>query len=303
LGDLLTIFLNNLLPVFLIAGAGYLLSRFKKIDPRSLSDVIFYIFSPCLIFTLIIQSNLSDDAILRMTLFATTTILAVGGLTLISGKLLRFERDILASVTLASMFMNSGNFGLSVTLFAFGEAALSYASLFFVVSAGLTYSVGAFIASLGTLNPVQALGNLLKVPTLYALILAIVVLRLGWVVPLPIARTAKLLGDASIPSMLLLIGLQFKTMRWQGNFLPLLVASGMRLVASPLIAWLASPLFGLPIAAHQAGVLEAAMPTAVTTTVLATQFNSQPSFVTSVVVLTTLLSPLTLTPLLALLGA
>jgi len=55
--------------------------------------------------------------------------------------------------------------------------------------------------------------------------------------------------------------------------------------------------------ALQAGVVEAATPTAVLSTVLATEFNTEPTFVTTVVFTTTVLSPLTLTPLLAYLGA
>jgi predicted permease len=55
--------------------------------------------------------------------------------------------------------------------------------------------------------------------------------------------------------------------------------------------------------AQQAVVLEAGMPVAVLTTILATEFDVEPTFVTTAVLITTLLSPLTLTPLLAILGA
>jgi len=54
---------------------------------------------------------------------------------------------------------------------------------------------------------------------------------------------------------------------------------------------------------YQAVVLEAAMPVAVLTTILATEFDAEPTFVTTAVLVTTLISPFTLTPLLAFLGA
>ena len=69
------------------------------------------------------------------------------------------------------------------------------------------------------------------------------------------------------------------------------------------IAILAAPLFNLSGAAYQSGVLESAMPTAVLCTVLATEYDAEPEFVTAAVITTTLLSPLVLTPLLAFLGA
>jgi hypothetical protein len=62
-------------------------------------------------------------------------------------------------------------------------------------------------------------------------------------------------------------------------------------------------LFSLEGAAFQAGITESAVPTAIMTTVLATEYNVEPSFVTTVVFTSTLLSPLTITPILYLLGA
>jgi predicted permease len=61
-------------------------------------------------------------------------------------------------------------------------------------------------------------------------------------------------------------------------------------------------LFGLQGATRQASILEASMPTAVMCTILATEFDVEPAFVTSVVFVTTILSPLTITPLLSYLG-
>ena len=76
----------------------------------------------------------------------------------------------------------------------------------------------------------------------------------------------------------------------------------MRLVVAPLLALGLGVLLGLKGPAYQAAVLEAGMPTAVLTTVLSTEYDLLPSFVTSAVFLSTLLSPLTIGPLVAFLG-
>jgi predicted permease len=75
------------------------------------------------------------------------------------------------------------------------------------------------------------------------------------------------------------------------------------LLLSPLIALLFVSALGLDGAARQAGVLQTAMPSAIITIVLATEYDVEPTFVTSAVFVTTLLTPLTVTPLLAYLGA
>jgi malate permease and related proteins len=303
LNELLHLFLNNLLPIFIIAGAGMFLARATNLNPRSLSQVIFYIFSPCLIFTLITQSQLEVEMMGRVVLYTVFSCLLIGGITWIIGKLLKLEGALFSGVLITSMFMNSGNYGLPVVLFAFGRTALGYASLFFVINVGLTYTIGTVIASLSTMSLPKALLNLFKLPMIYAMALALTFLFTGWKIPLPIERATQLLGDASVPSMLVLLGLQLKSASLLGRIKPVALASSMRLVVSPLLAILFLPLFGLVGPAQQAITIEAGMPAAVLTTMLATEFNSEPSFVTAAVFITTLLSPLTLTPLLSYLGA
>jgi len=210
---------------------------------------------------------------------------------------------MLAAVIITSMFMNAGNYGLPVTSFAFGEAALVFASLVFVTNSVLTNTVGVIIASMGTTSFRKAFVNFLKLPMFYALILAIIFMRTGWQIPLPVARTTKILGDASIPTLMVLMGVQFHSIQLKGKITPLVLASGMRLLASPALAFGFSAVLGIRGPAYQAFIIEAAMPAAVLNTVLATQFDIEPPFVTAVVATTTLLSIFTLTPLLAYLGA
>jgi len=209
----------------------------------------------------------------------------------------------MAAVLLTALFMNAGNYGLPVVNFAFGATALAFASLFFVATATYTNSVGVVIASSGSTSVLQAIKGLLKLPSIFGLILGIIVVRMGWELPSALDRTINLLADASIPSMLVLLGLQFVNLKLDGQIRPLILVTTMRLVVAPILAIGLSRIFALTGPAYQATVLEAGMPTAVLTTVLATEFDSQPSFVTTVVFVTTLLSPLTLTPLLYFLGA
>lgn len=300
--EYLNLFLNNILPIFLAASAGYLIARWLPINPRTLSSVTFYIFSPCLVFTLLTHTKLSNGDILKVILFTILCASAVGGVTWLIGRGLHLSGSLLSAILITSMFMNAGNYGLPVTSFAFGDSALAVASLIFVTNSILSNTVGVVIASSGTAGVKRALINVIKIPALYGLVLAIIFLRTGWQIPLPIERTTKLLGDASIPMLLILLGVQFHSIQLKGKIIPLSLASGMRLIVSPAIALGISILFGLSGPVRQAAVLEAAMPAAVMNTVLATQFDTEPSFVSAVVGVTTILSIFTLPPLLALLG-
>lgn len=301
--DLFILFRDNLLPIFLIGGAGYALGKVFKITPRALSQVIFYIFSPALVFNLLINNDLNDKDIVTTILFATLLLLGVAALTWLGGRLLKLDRKMMAAVLLTALFMNAGNYGLPVIDIAFGGTALTFATLFFVTSATYTYSAGVVIASSGHTSVLQAMKGLLRLPSIYALILGLIVVRLGIVLPPYIERPVTMLSGASIPAMLVLLGLQFVNIKWDGQLRPLVMVSAIRLLVAPLLALGLAHLFGMTGPAYQATILEAGMPTAVLTTVLATEFDCKPSFVTTVVIATTLLSPLTLTPLLYFLGA
>ena len=240
---------------------------------------------------------------LKMVGFASAVVLSCGLITFTLGKMIKLDRKMLAAVILTTMTTNSGNFGLSLNLFAFGEAGLAQASIFFVTSAMITYSVGVAIASMGTVTFSQSLKKLLTIPTIYAVLLAVIFVTMKWELPTPLVRTTSTLAEAAIPAMLMLLGLQFQQNQRTHHLKALALSTGMRLFGGAALGIILASVFNLPGVAYQAGIIQAATPTAVLSTVLATEFDIEPAFVTMVVFTTTLLSPFTLTPLLAYLGA
>lgn len=300
---MLRLFAENLLPVFLAAGAGYVVAVRWNVDPRPLARVAFNVFAPCLVFGAIVDSDLPASDLLRMVGLALSVLLTTGVVAGLAARWFGWRRSLVAAIVLVVVLPNAGNYGLSVSLFAFGEAGLAQASVFFVMSAVLTFTLGVFVASMGRASLAEASRGLIRVPAIWAVALAIVMMKAGWSLPLPLARTVGLFSEASIPSFLVLLGMQLHGNGWRGPVRPLVLAASARLLLSPLIAIGIVPLLGLEGAARQAGVLQTAMPSAIITIVLATEYDVEPTFVTSAVFVTTLLSPLTVTPILSHLGA
>lgn len=301
---LLDIFLHNLLPVFLCAGAGFALGRVLAIDLRSVTRLSFYIFSPCLVFASLTTIGVPAIEFSQIGLF----VLAFIGLMVVSagltGLALRLDRRTLITLVIASAFVNSGNYGLAATQFAFGDEALARGVVFYVISTLSVYTVGIFVASLGTRSIFIALKEILRVPAFYALVLAGIARLLNWSIPVYMARAAELLGHAAIPVMLVLLGLQMaqpqapsttphpRPRRWA-----LMAGVALQLLVAPLAALVLAQWLGLNGVTWQAVVLEASMPAAVITTVLAIQYDLDADLTAQTVILSTLLSPLTLTPL------
>jgi predicted permease len=299
---LLNVFINNLLPILLLSGAGFVLGRALKLDSRPLGRIIFYVLSPLLVFNLLTGSKLAVESILLMMGYSASVMLIVTGIAFLLGKLFRLERTMLIVVILTSLFANNGNYGLPLISFAFGQEALAYASIYYVTNSLLLYTVGVLIASLGHLRLKEALLGLLKVPAIYAIILAVIFIRTGWNLPAPVRKTVELAAGGAIPTMLILLGLELQKVEWTHKLRALSIPVVCRLLVGPVIGLVMAAFFGLNTNARKGGITEAGMPSAVMTTVLATEYKLDTSLVTAIVFAGTILSPLTLTPLLYFLG-
>jgi predicted permease len=269
------------------------------VDARSLSRVTFNALSPCLVFHLLVTSTISGADFGRMALFCALVMGSAGVLARLAAIPLRLDRPTTIALMLAVMFSNGGNYGLPVAMFAFGSQALAFASVYFVTSSVLTYTGGVFLAASGRRSVTQALIGVTRVPTIYAVAAAGLVLWLHVPLPDAVLRPVILLSDAALPLMILVLGMQLE--RASQPERPAVVATAvvLSLLVTPALGWLFASTLGMHGAALQAAVIQSSMPAAVVTTILALQYEVAPSFVTSVVVISTLLSPFTLTWIIA----
>ena len=301
--ELLSVFANNILPIILLSGAGFALAKLLHVDSRSLGRVVFYVFSPILIFDLLLENQLDLQETGVVVAFTVAIVVIMGLVTFLLGSLLKLERQVLTAVLITTMFANTGNYGLPLVSFAFGEGALPYAGVYFVTTTFLFFSGGVFLASLGHMTLKEAALGLFKIPTLYAVLLAILINAFGVTVPTPVLRTVDLASGAAIPLMLILLGVELARVELSGDRRALQLSVGLRLLAAPLVGLGLAALFGITGFTRQAVITQASMPSIVSSAVLAMEYQLDSKLVTATIFISTILSPLTLTPLLVLLGA
>ena len=299
MGVLLAIFASDILPIFLIAAVGFLLARYLDASVKTIAHVVFYALIPCLVFNLLVTSRMTGLEFGRMALAAVTVTAAMGVIAWIATQPLALTRPELSAFLLVVMFSNSGNFGLPVVLFAFGDEALSHGTVYFVTTSVMTYTVGVTLAAAGRRSVRRALTGVVRVPAIYSVAAAFLVQVTGAQIPLAIARPIGLLSNASLPMMVLVLGMQLERATVPDRPWLVGLAVMLSLVVAPLVALGLTAAMGLAGPARQAAVIIASMPVAVVTTILALEFDIAPAFVTSAVFVSTLLSPLTLTPLIA----
>lgn len=296
---LLSILTSDILPIFSIAGAGFLLARYAGVDVKTVSRVVFYSLLPCLAFRLLITSTASGPNVGRLMLLAVLIMAAMGLLGYVAARALGLDSASARAFLMVVMFSNGGNYGLPVVRFAFGSEALTYATIFFLTGSVTTYVAGAFFAGSRRGKIAGALDKIWRMPSLYGVAIALIVLAIGRPVPTMVMRPVEMLSDAALPVMILVLGMQLERAVWPSRPGIMVLAVGISLLAAPFVALGLASLVGVSGAAKQAAVILSSMPVAVVTTILALEFELAPEFVTSAVFVSTVASPLTLTPLIA----
>lgn len=296
LAGLLPVFAETVLPVFLVAVAGWVLAHTIDIDGRTLGRVLFYLTTPMLVFRSLYQMDVSAAAVRNTVIVAVAVMAGTAALGWIAAyDLGRKER---AAITLTSGISNNGNMGLPLCLFAFGQPGLSLASVYYVVSSFMTNTFGSVIASAGTLPIQRAFAQIVRVPVLYAAILGIVFNHWQWSLPVGIFRAVDLLASAAVPLMLVLLGVQLRNVNRIEPMPGLWRSTVVRLLGAPLLAVAVCVALGVSGMERNVLVLQASMPTAVITSVIATEYDTAPKLVAMVILVTTLISMVTLSVIL-----
>ncbi|GHC66131.1 AEC family transporter [Neogemmobacter tilapiae] len=240
---------------------------------------------PCLIFTALMKTTIDPKALAALSLAA---LVGYAGLTALFWGLCRVLGLNMRTYLAPLIFGNTGNLGLPLALFAFGEAGLGYAVVIFAVMAVLSFTFGLWLVAGGG-SPMRAV----KEPMVGATLLGALFLWQGWQTPVWITRSLDLVGQMAIPLMLITLGVAIARIPPQGVFRAVWV-SLLRVAICVAVAWGAGVWFGLEPVALAVLVLQLSTPVAVTSYMLAEKYGADAPQVAGLVIISTLLSVVTL---------
>ena len=296
----LAVLWNVVLPVFLVASLGIALQRFVGLNAKALSQATFYVFSPCLAFATLYRLDLHGDGLVDAVVFALTMATLMGGIGFLIARAVGASRPVTSATLLTLINSNTGNYGLPLNQFAFGQAGFQVAILYYVMNATLANSVGVYIASSGRAGVREALGNVARAPLVYATVLALAGNILHVPVPAPVYKAVSLAGQAAVPVMLIILGIHLGRLGTRVDWKRTTPVTLAKLVVGPTMAWFLSAWLGMSGLARAVAIVQASTPTAVMSTVLSTEFDCEPEYVAEIVFVTTVVSIITLTTVVAL---
>jgi len=310
--SLVSVFATAILPIVAVGGVGYLLGRFRDVQTDALNTIVVYVLAPALVFHSLATTTLAQSTLARITvailLFHVLTVFVAEA----AGRLFGVSKTALAAIVLVAAFPNTGNYGVPVSNFAFGETGRATAVVYLSVQAVLIWTVGVYIASRGNAeNRLEGVRRVFSVPLIYAVAVALVVRALDLVPPVDSTAmsTLQLVGDSAIPVMLLLLGIQLARTNVGSTLSAVAGVVGLKMVVVPFIGIGVALAVGFsdPTVARTF-VLEGAMPSAVTPLILVGEFADGEvagvpvmEFVSTAIFATTMVSVVTLTVLIAIL--
>jgi hypothetical protein len=280
--------LGIIAPVFLLGLAGFAWARSGTDFPTSfVTRVSFTISLPCLIFVSLARADI-DAQVLNDLLAGSLAAyaLAAAGIWLMLKIGGLKQRTWLAPL----VFGNTGNVGLPVALFAFGEQGLVYAVVIFAVMAMLSFTIGVWVVSGGG-SPKEAL----KQPIFYGAALGLAVNLADISTPDWLMNSLALAGQMAIPLMLLTLGVSVARLSVAGVWRAVLM-SVLRLGVCGGAGWAAAWWFAMDPLVANSLILQMVMPVAVTSYLMSERYDAEPVAVAELVVVSTVLS-VAVTPL------
>ncbi len=283
--------LTVIAPVFIIAGLGYFwVKRELPFDNATISSLVMYVGSPCLIYSALTSNAAETAALGKMGISAFIVILMS---LIFSWVFLKIAGWKLTTYLPALIHPNCGNMGLPLVLLAFGQEGLALGMAYFFVNSISQYTLGMAISS-GQFD----IRQLMKQPIIWAVIFVLTVILGDFQMPKWFNSTTSILAGLTIPAMLIMLGTSLAHLNVASlketltiSFLRILLGLGLGLLVIEMLS-LSGIMAGIVL-------LQSAMPSAVFNYIFADRFNRESDKVAAVILQSTLISALSLPLLVA----
>ncbi|MCG3268636.1 AEC family transporter [Yoonia sp. I 8.24] len=283
--------LNISAPVFILAAIGFTWVKLGfEYRVEFVTRLTMTLSVPCLIFVALMKTDIDPEALAALSLASVAAYLIVMAAFF---ALIRISKLEMRTYLNPLVFGNTGNLGLPLALFAFGEVGFGYAVVVFAVMAIMSFTIGVWFVSGG-----GSLKRVVQEPLVGATLLGALFLWQGWQTPLVITNTLELIGQMAIPVMLITLGVAVARLETKAMTQAVWL-SAVKVVICVAAAWGASVWFGLDEIAAAVLIVQIATPVAVTSYLLAEKYGADAQPVAGLVVASTLLSVIYLPLILA----
>lgn len=281
----------SLLGIYLFIAVGFIAKwSFKeKIDDRTITLLSVYFLQIFLTFWGLLKRPIDTQLLFAPSLYLAITLLSLLLMIPLS-KILFSDTKERSIATVAALIGNTGNLGIPLGIALFGEVSVPYLTLINLVNVFVVYTIGVFYYSRGEFSIRQSLLNIIKLPVLWAAMVAIVLNLVGYVPSVAVDKTLMMGAYASMTMQLVLFGIYLYGIKLTEINLRLTVwVSTTKFILIPLIAFVILGMVEMEPMVKGILFLELIVPLAVANVNLASLYNCTPRSVTVQVFVTSVL--------------
>jgi predicted permease len=296
MGYFLFILVNNIIPIGVLIAIGVVTYKNFQLDIKTLSKLTFNVFTPVLVFVKLYESQMTLDILLKVLLFFVTffTLLCVVVELVIRYR--RYKSGMPSAMRNSVIFYNSGNYAipLNQTVFNGDTYTLSIQIVIMILQSVIPNTYGIYSVNAHKANFKDSLKIVFTMPTIYAIPLA--ALMRGFHLSMPISFELPLhyIADAFMAIALLTLGVQIGAMKWHLQLSDVMISNFLRLLIAPAIGGLVAFLLGIEGLTAKALVLSCALPTSLSSVLLAVEYDNETEFSSQAVFSSTLFSLITI---------
>ncbi|SDE02866.1 hypothetical protein SAMN02799630_04444 [Paenibacillus sp. UNCCL117] len=292
------ILLNNVIPLTVMIALGVVLYRAFQLDIRTLSKLNFYLFSPAVVFKMLYESTLSLAILGQTLLFFFVYFAAMFILMEIVIRVRGYKGGMIPAVRNSVIFYNSANYAIPLNQLVFvGDAfTLSIQIIIMMMQSLIPNTYGIYSVNATKKNEFKkTMRTILSMPVIYVIPTAFLMRWLAVPIPDPIYTPINYISNAFIATALLTLGVQLGSMKWRLMFSDVMLSNVLRLCVGPAVGFAVVLLLGIEGVMAQALVLSCAVPTSLSSVLLAVEYDNEPEFSSQVVFSSTIFSIFTVT--------
>lgn len=295
--EIFYIFLNILLPILILIGLGGILHIKFQFDLNTLAKINIYYLVPGLILVRLYETEIAWSMFFKVLLFFIFLSLLLYFVSKIISKIFRFRKGLSIAFSHSALFFNSGNYGVSVNDLAFRQDPVAMAVQVLVLTFQnlLVYSYGIISLQRMDKNKLKQSVPYFKMPVLYAMFIGLGLNAFDITLPQFLYTSGSYVADALIAIALLTLGAQVIQLNFAKNMFPVYLSVGVRLIISPLIAFIVIQFLNVDAITAQAMFIASAVPSSVNSAIIAQEYENEPSFAAQAVLASTIFSALTVT--------
>lgn len=288
------------MPMTIMIAIGITLERIFHLDIKTLSKLNFYLFSPAIIFALVYETAISVSIMGKVLLFFTIFMILQYIVVEIVVRLRGYSSTMKSAMKNSVLFYNSANYGIPLNQLAFAgnKETLGIQVIIMMMQSLIPNTYGVYSVNAHKTSMKEVWKTILSMPVIYVIPLAFIMRGFEIPIPTPIQTPIDYITDAFIGTALLTLGVQLGQMEWKISkslAIDVSIAGVLRLIGGPVLAWLVVSMMNLDHLTSAALIVSSAVPTSLSSVLLAVEFDNEKEFASQAVFISTLISIFTVT--------